>query len=322
MQFFHNTNIDFIGKRRLFFMLSLSTSIIGLLVAFFAGVDVGIDFKGGTEIGVKFTGERVQTEQVRKAMDNAKFTGAEIKSYGKSDEFLVRIPAAAGQENLAANVTTTLKSSFPNATVTLQKIDKIGPKVGAELRTNAVWAILLSVLAILLYIAFRFEFIYGLGAIIALVHDVIIAFVIAVLFNKVGFINLELNQSMIAALLTVLGFSINDTVIIFDRIRENREKHKTMPLIPLINMSINETLSRTINTVMTAVIVLFVIVVFGGAVLQGFAFVMLIGFITGAYSSIYIASSFVIWYLENVKKVNVGTLTAEAVATKAKAAKA
>jgi preprotein translocase SecF subunit len=322
MQIFHNTNIDFIGKRTVFFLLSLSTSIIGLLVVFFLGIEVGIDFKGGTEIAVQFSGESVQTEQVRKAMDAGKFSGTEIKAYGKPGEYLVRIPAGAGQENLSTDVLTALKTSFPNATVVLQKVDKIGPKVGAELRMNAIYAIVLSVLAILTYIAFRFEFIYGLGAIIALVHDVIIAFVVAVMFNKLGVITMEVNQSMIAGLLTVLGFSINDTVIVFDRIRENREKHKSMPIIPLMNLSINETLSRTIITVFTAVLVLLVIVVFGGEVLQGFAFVMLIGFLVGAYSSIYIASSFVIWYLENIKKVNVHAITGEGVSNKAKPVKA
>jgi preprotein translocase SecF subunit len=322
MQFFHDTNIDFIGKRRLFFFLSLSTSIVGLLIAFFMGVDVGIDFKGGTEIAVKFTGQRVETEQVRKAMDKAKYYGTEIKSYGKADDYLIRIPLGPGQEDLRKNVTDVLKSSFPNSTLSVEKVDKIGPKVGAELRVNAIWAMSLAVIVILIYIAFRFEFIYGLGAIIALVHDAIIAFVVAVMFNKLGIINLELNQSTLAAMLTVLGFSIHDTVIIFDRIRENREKHKNMAIIPLMNLSINETLARTINTVLTAVIVLLVIVTFGGEVLQGFAFVMLVGFIVGAYSSIYIASSFVIWYLENIKKTNVHELTASALVNKPKAAKA
>ncbi len=321
MEFFHDTNVDFIGKRKIFFFFSLALSIVGLLVAFFAGVELGIDFKGGTEVAVKFTGQRVQTEEVRSAMDKAKFIGTEIKSYGKADDFLIRIPLGPSQQNLATEVTNVLKTTFPNSTVTIQKVDKIGPKVGAELRSNAILALVLATSAILIYVAFRFEFIYGLGAIIALVHDVIIAFVVAVLFNKVGIINLEFNQSMLAALLTVLGFSIHDTVIIFDRIRENREKHKGMPIIPLMNLSINETLSRTLNTVLTAVLVLVVIVVFGGEVLQGFAFVMLVGFVTGAYSSIYIASSFVIWYLERIKKVNVHEITAASLA-KTKTAKA
>jgi preprotein translocase subunit SecF len=142
-------------------------------------------------------------------------------------------------------------------------------------------------------------------------------------FSKLGILNLEVNQSMIAAFLTVVGFSVNDTVIIFDRIRENIERHKGMNMIKLMNMSINETLSRTINTVLTVVMVLLIITIFGGEVLQGFSFTMLVGIITGAYSSIYIASAFVIWYLQNVKKVDVeGDLDRENKAATLKAAKA
>jgi preprotein translocase SecF subunit len=212
-----------------------------------------------------------------------------------------------------------LKKTFPNQTLTLLKVDKIGPKVGAELRSKAFIALGLSFLMIMLYIAFRFEFLYGLGAIVALVHDAILAFVVSVMVHDLGIINLEVNQSMLAAMLTVIGFSVHDTVIIFDRIRENREKHKNMPFIEMVNLSINETLSRTINTVMTAVIVLIVITIFGGEVLQGFAFVMLIGFITGAYSSIYIASSFVAWYLETFKKYDLHVESYATITAKAKA---
>jgi len=135
-----------------------------------------------------------------------------------------------------------------------------------------------------------------------------------VIFHKLGILNLEMNQNMIAAFLTVIGFSVNDTVIIFDRIRENRELHKNMALIPLMNLSINETLSRTINTVLTVIMVLLTMVLFGGEVLAGFAFTMLIGIVTGSYSSIYIASSFVIWYLEKVKKVNVHSIASTSAA--------
>jgi preprotein translocase SecF subunit len=201
----------------------------------------------------------------------------------------------------------------------LLKVDKIGPKVGGELRSKAYLALALSFLMITLYIAFRFEFLYGLGALVALLHDAILAFVISVMVHDLGIINLEINQSFLAAMLTVIGFSVHDTVIIFDRIRENREKFKNMPLLEMMNMSINETLSRTINTVLTAVIVLLVITIFGGEVLQGFSFVMLVGFITGAYSSIYIASSFVAWYLESVKKYDLHVESYASITAKAKA---
>jgi preprotein translocase SecF subunit len=319
MQFFHDTKIDFLSKRRLFFFMSVAINIIGLLVVAVKGLDYGIDFVGGTEVGIKFSGAAVQTEQVRKAMDDAKFTGAEIKSYGRSDEFLIRLPNVASKDYASGPIVETLKKAFPNSTPTLLKVDKIGPKVGGELRSKAYLALALSFLMITLYIAFRFEFLYGLGALVALLHDAILAFVISVMVHDLGIINLEINQSFLAAMLTVIGFSVHDTVIIFDRIRENREKFKNMPLLEMMNMSINETLSRTINTVLTAVIVLLVITIFGGEVLQGFSFVMLVGFITGAYSSIYIASSFVAWYLESVKKYDLHVESYASITAKAKA---
>lgn len=305
MEFFRNTNIDFIGQRKKFFILSLIITISGLVAAFVAGVEYGIDFEGGTEVAVEFS-QTTDPGAIRSALDKVGYSGSEIKSYGKTNQYLIRVKeiGEAGA-NVSAELMGKLEQSFSNETVTLIKSDKIGPKVGAELRQQAVIAVVFSIIAILLYIALRFEFIYGLAAIIALVHDVLVAFAAVVIFNHLGILNLELNQNMIAAFLTVIGFSINDTVIIFDRIRENREQHKNMALIPLMNLSINETLSRTINTVLTVIFVLFTMVLLGGEVLSGFAFAMLVGIVTGAYSSIYIASSFVIWFLENVRKVNV-----------------
>lgn len=312
MEFFRNTNIDFIGQRTKFFILSLVVTIAGLVVAFAAGIQYGIDFEGGSEIAVEFS-NTTETAAIRSALDQAGYEGSEIKSYGKQNQYLIRVregeeaPATvqANDASATAELMSKLQAAFPDENVRLLKSDKIGPKVGAELRQQALIAVVLSIVAILLYIAFRFEFVYGLGAIVALVHDVLVAFAAVVIFNHLGILNLEINQNMIAAFLTVIGFSINDTVIIFDRIRENRELHKNMALIPLMNMSINETLSRTINTVLTVVFVLLTMVLLGGEVLAGFAFAMLVGILTGAYSSIYIASSFVIWFLEKVKKVNV-----------------
>lgn len=305
MEFFRNTNIDFIGQRKKFFILSLIVTLSGLIAAFVAGVEYGIDFEGGTEIAVEFS-QTTDAGAIRSALEGAGYSGSEIKSYGKENQYLVRVKETGEVgANVAAELMGKLQQSFSNETITLIKSDKIGPKVGAELRQQAVIAVIISIIAILLYIALRFEFVYGLAAIIALVHDVLVAFAAVVICNHLGILNLELNQNMIAAFLTVIGFSINDTVIIFDRIRENREQHKNMPLIPLMNMSINETLSRTINTVLTVIFVLFTMVLLGGEVLAAFSFAMLVGIVTGAYSSIYIASSFVIWFLENVRKENI-----------------
>ena len=299
MQFFHGTNINFVSKRKLFFFASLILNVVAIVAVLIMGVDFGIDFVGGTEIAYKFD-KPIHTDQIRNVVEKAGFKGAEIKSYGKENQFLVRIKQTG---DATVKISEAFKTEFPDMKATEIKQDKIGPKIGSELKGQAFLAVLLSILAIMIYIAFRFEFIYGLGAIIALIHDVIFTFGVIVLVHKTGLIDLEVNQSMLAAMLTVIGFSVNDTVIVFDRIRENKEKQKGFNFLRLVNVSINETLSRTINTVLTVVLVLFTMVVLGGPVLQGFAFTMLIGILIGTYSSIYIASSYVIWHLENIKKV-------------------
>lgn len=300
MQFFSKTDIDFVGKRKTFALISLTIIAVGLIAAIILKPNLGIDFTGGTEVAVKFD-SNVTTEDLRAAINNAGFEGSEIKSFGSGNQFLIRIKQSG---NDIEKVTQTLVSNFENfdPTKDILKSDAIGPKIGSEMYLNAVIAVFLAVLFILLYIAFRFEFVYGLGAIVALVHDVIVTFVIVVAVDHSGLINLEFNQAILAALLTVVGYSINDTVIIFDRIRENKDRHKGMNYIKMTNMSINETLSRTVNTTITSTLVFITILLFGGPVLQGLAFTMLIGIITGTYSSIYIASSFVIWYLDKYKK--------------------
>lgn len=306
MQFFKNTHIDFIGKRRFFYIVSITITVLGLAVALVRGVKFGIDFEGGTEAAFEFS-KTVETNQIRSAISGAGFEGAEIKSFGKENQYLVRVKNEAvtakgataqekgeGLQKLSDRLLETLRKSFSGTRVTLLKVDNIGPKIGKELRTKAIYAVLASIVLILLYIAFRFEWIYGLGAVIALVHDVLVAFAAAVIMNGVFGLNLEMNQGQLAAFLTVVGFSINDTVIIFDRIRENKKIHRGENLLMLMNRSINETLPRTINTALTVVMVLTIMVLFAGDVLQGFAFTMLVGIITGTYSSIYIASAFVV----------------------------
>ncbi|MCS6965975.1 MAG: protein translocase subunit SecF [Candidatus Kapabacteria bacterium] len=306
MEFFGKTNIDFLGKRRLFFFVSLTTTIVGLLTVTMWGLEYGIDFEGGTEIAVEIR-PTPDVGDIRAAVSAAGFRGAEIKSYGKPSQFLIRAKESTitetGQDPATA-IMSALEKRFEGHTLILIKSDKVGPKIGAEMRFNALVAVIIAVIAILLYIAFRFEFVYGLGATVALVHDVVIAISAIAIVHHLGLLRIEVNQSVLAALLTVLGFSINDTVIIFDRIRENRERYKGMNLIKLMNLSINETLSRTINTVLTTILVLLAILLLGGEVLQGFAFTMLVGIITGTYSSIFIASAFVVWFLQTVRKMD------------------
>ncbi|MCX6155566.1 MAG: protein translocase subunit SecF [Candidatus Kapabacteria bacterium] len=309
MEFFHGTNIDFVGKRLLFFVISAVATAFGLLAVFVIGIDYGIDFRGGTEIQLTFN-KTITTEQLRHTISSIGIEGAEIKSLKSGEaetrQYIIRILQSEGAAN---KVFEAMEKDYPGARIPgLTKIDDVGPKIGGELKKQAFIAVFLSVIAILLYIAFRFEFIWGLGAIIALLHDVLFTFSMLVIVQKTGIIKLEVDLSMLAAMLTVIGFSVNDTVIVFDRIRENKTKHKGMNFVKLINLSINETLSRTINTVLTVVMVLTTMVLFGGEVLRGFSFTMLVGIIVGTYSSIYIASSYVIWHLEKFKKMDFTTV--------------
>ncbi len=300
MRYFVNPNIDFLGKRKILVYISIALMVGGLLVTFIEGIDYGIDFEGGTEVAIEMS-KPIEADQLRSIVSSTGLSGVEIKSFGEENDYLIRIKEA---ENAPTLITQAIKKAYPDQNVNILKVDKIGPKIGSELRTQAFWAVLLAVIAMLMYIAFRFEFIFGIGAIVALVHDVIITFTIAVTLNKLGILTLEVDQSILAAMLTVVGYSVNDTVIIFDRIRENKERHKGMNFIKLANLSINETLSRTVNTVGTTLLALLALFFLGGPVLQGFAFIMILGILLGTYSSVYVASAFVIWYMEKVKKID------------------
>jgi preprotein translocase SecF subunit len=301
MQFFHGTKIDFMRVRTRFFYISAALTVAAIVTVAVLGVDFGIDFTGGSELAVKFS-KTIHTDEIRESIDKAGFVGAEIKSFGETNQFLIRMRESGKAAERAVDV---LRKDFPEENITLLKQEAIGPKIGKELFNMGLLAVVLSVIAIMLYLAFRFEFKFGLGAVVALVHDVVITFGIINVVHHLGWINIEFNQNMIAAMLTVLGYSVNDTVIVFDRVRENADKHKGIHYTKLINLSINETLSRTINTVLTVVLVLITIVLFGGPVLQGFAFTMLVGITFGTYSSVYVATSFVVWFMHKIKKVDV-----------------
>lgn len=318
MQYFQNTQIDFISKRNFFAAFSIILIVGGIIASIVIGPKLGIDFAGGTEVAVKFLSD-TPIDKVRDAADDAGIGEAEIKSFGKENQYLIRFKSSGNEsEKMVASFEKTFGSAFTEDESIL-KIDKIGPKIGSELYFDAFMAVLLAILSILVYIAFRFEFVYGVGAVIALVHDVVVTFVLLVIGNYILPINLEINQAIVAGLLTVLGYSINDTVIIFDRIRENLDRHKGMNYFKLVNLSINETLSRTVNTATTTLLVLIVLLFFGGPVLQGFAFTMFIGILTGTYSSVFVASSFVIYYREKIKREDLNLSTS---VKKVKAAKA
>lgn len=298
MRLFGKTNIDFMGRRRLWYTVSATVILVGMISLFIKGVDYGIDFLGGTEIIVQFQ-DNVQIGDARSAMDKIGYGKAEIKTFGTSREILIRT-VEQGEGNIVGDkIQAGLRASFPTNPFIVLKEDKIGPKVGAELRRDAVYAVVASLIAIWLYVWVRFKFIYGLGAVVALFHDVLVTLGMVSIFD--GVFNLEISQNMIAAFLTLVGLSVNDTVVIFDRIRENQKIFRSMPLRELMNKSLNETLSRTIITSGTIFIVLTVLLVFGGEVNRGFSFALVVGIVTGTYSSIYIASAIALEWVERGK---------------------
>ena len=301
MRFFGKTNIDFMGKRRILYVVSAAVIGLGMLSLIVKGVNYGIDFLGGTEIVVRFQ-NNVEVGDIRTAMDKAGFTKAEIKTFGSDRDMLIRTPDQGEGNVVGDRIRSGLQAQFPANPFIVQKEDKIGPKIGAELRRDAIYAVLASLVAILLYLGFRFKFLWAAGAVTALFHDVLLTLGLVSIFDGlIPHLNLEFNQTMVAAFLTLVGLSNNDTVVIFDRIRENQKLFKSMDLVTLINKSVNEVLSRTIITSGTVFVVLSVLLVFGGEVIRGFAFASLVGIVTGTYSSIYIASALVVEVVTKTK---------------------
>ena len=290
MRLFGKTSIDFMSKRRMFYVVSAAVITAGIISLLIKGLGFGIDFLGGTELVVKF--ERpVAIGDVRTAMDRIGYGRAEIKTFGADTDILIRTPTIQSETGqiVSEELREGLRTSFADNPFTVLKEDKIGPKIGAELRRDALYAVVASLVAMWLYIGFRFKFVYGIGAVAALFHDVLVTLGVISIFDSL--VSLEIDQNMIAAFLTLVGLSVNDSVVIFDRIRENQKIFKAMSLNDLINKSVNETLSRTIITSGTIFVVLMVLLFLGGEVNRGFAFALVIGIITGTYSSIYIASA-------------------------------
>jgi preprotein translocase subunit SecF len=303
MRFFKTTNIDFISKRRFWYVMSLIITIVGLAAAAVKGVEFGIDFAGGTELQFDFQ-KNVEIEDVRAALEKGGFRGAEVKYYGADESgILLRVrEGAEGSQAESAAVTerviNTVRTNFPDNPAEMLQQQHIGPKIGNELRQKALLAVGFTALVILIYLGFRFRPIYGVGAVVAMIHDVLVAFAAAVLLNNVfPWLNLEMNSTLLAAFLTLIGFSVNDTVIIFDRVREDLKKYRGDDLKSIMNRAINETMPRTLITTGTVFITLVVLFIWGGEVLRGFAFTMIIGVIVGTYSSIFVATAIVYDYI-------------------------
>lgn len=295
MRFFRKTNIGFMELRQKLYIVSLSVIILGMVsIPLKGGLDFGLDFTGGTELIVEFN-KPPEIGAVRQMMNTAGFEKTELKTYGEPNKVVIRTHAIGEGTVVGDQIRAALHKSFANLNPQVLEEQKIGAKVGAELRKDAFLAVLFSLIAIMIYIGFRFKFIFGVGAVVALFHDVLITLgVISLVDGWSTITNFEIDQNMIAAFLTLVGLSVNDTVVIFDRLRENQKIHRSMGLMELINKSVNETLSRTIITSGTIFLVTMILFLFGGEVNRGFAFALTIGIITGTYSSIFIASAIVL----------------------------
>ncbi len=276
-------NIQFNNFYKQFNIMSLSLIIISLILLIFKGLNYGVDFKGGTLIELRVDQESSKISLIRDSFNQMNLGDVSVKNFGNNTDYIVKFEKQNSNDpKFIDNIKTKLSNSIGN--VDFRRVENVGPKVSAELLKSGIIAISLSLAAMLFYIWIRFEWQFSLGAIIALFHDVIITLGIFSLFS------LEINLSIVAAVLTIVGYSMNDTVVIFDRVRENLKKYADIKIFELTNISINETLSRTIITSITTLLALLSIYIFGGEILKGFSLAMILGVIFGTYSSIYIAN--------------------------------
>jgi preprotein translocase subunit SecF len=294
----HGTRIDFIGKKRITLWISALAILISFGSIFFhGGLRLGVDFAGGLVVEVKFS-KPVDISEVRDATDAIGLKDAVVQKFGGENDFLIRVEKATDDlETISKTVQTSLQERFKDRPLEIRRVEVVGPKVGKDLKTKALWAVGLAFLAILIYVAFRFrEVAYGLGGIVALFHDIMVT------FGAVSIFNIEFSLNVLAVILTIIGFSINDTIVIFDRVRENIKKMRKEDLVTIFNVSINETLGRTILTSGTVMIVVLILFFFGGEVIHDFTIAMIVGLITGTYSTVYIASPVVLFWEKSISR--------------------
>ena len=290
--------IPFTKYRHLAVGLSTVVNLLVLVFLFAKGPNLGVDFAGGTVVQLKFS-QKVSVPDIRSALGSLATSETVIQDFGQqgSNEFLVRLEKTAVEiGTLGEQLRTGLTQRFGPGRFEIRRIESVGPKVGRELRQQGAWSVIAATIMMGVYIWFRFELRFGLGAVVALIHDVLVT------IGALMLAHYEFDLTIIAALLTIVGYSVNDTVIVCDRIRENMRKTRREGLEAIINMSINETLSRTIITTGTAIMVLIALFLLGGGVIRPFAFALLVGFFSGVYSTIFIASPVILLWEQRGRK--------------------
>ncbi len=290
MQFFTNANFKFINSRKIGYIVSSALIVISIIsLIIHGGPKYNIDFTGGTLIHLKFEKD-VEIQSIRTALSAKGYGDSEIKHFGENNEISIRAGLERTSEEISTIMEKYIEEALPDNHFVIQRVEKVGPKIGRELIFDAIKAILWAMILILVYIMWRFEFKFSIGAIAALFHDVTIT------LGIFSVLDIEISAPIIAAVLTIVGYSLNDTIVVYDRIRENLKlsKKNVADIAGTVNMSINETLSRTIITSTTTLIVVIILYFFGGEVLRTFALALIIGICIGTYSSIYVASPIVV----------------------------
>ncbi|MBR9976421.1 MAG: protein translocase subunit SecF [Bacteroidetes bacterium] len=290
MRIFKNLNFDFMGKRKVLYGVSAVILLLGIVSILVKGIQFGLDFKGGTEVVVRLP-KSASIAELRTIMREANMGSIEIKSFGSDTDFIVRTDQKGMGSTISDQIKDALIAAF-NSDIEVLQENRVEAKIGSEIRRDAVVAVFFALIGILVFIGFRFKFIFAFGTVAALFHDVLLTLgLVSIFTDMIPGLNLEFDQAMVAAFLTLVGYSVNDTVVVFDRVRENLKLFKTSALEPVMNKSINTTMSRTILTGVTTLLVMSSLMFFGGEPTRGFAFVMTVGVFTGTYSSIFVAGA-------------------------------
>lgn len=287
----NDINIDFVGKRKIAIIISLLVILIGLAsLVVKGGPNYGIDFVGGTLVQVKFAKD-TDAGSIKDGLASLDLGSVVVQRFGDdANEFLIRVQGDDKDRDLSGMISGNLQTAYGEGTVDIRRVEMVGPQVGKDLRQKGLLSILYAMVGILIYIAWRFELRFAVGAILALVHDILITLGVFSLTGR------EIDLPIIAAFLAIIGYSLNDTIVVYDRIRENYGKHKKLGFGNVVNRSINETLSRTMLTSGTTLLVVAALFIFGGGVIHNFAFALLVGILVGTYSSIFVASPVLIFW--------------------------
>ncbi len=294
MRLFEQANYTLIPRRKIGYVISTILVIVSIGAILFKGLQLGIDFSGGNEIVVEFE-ESISVTESREFLSGPLGAEPQVRHYGDPASLLIRTDADMGTSELQSVILNTFSNQFPDNQGEIVRTDVVGPSFAEDLRNAAVLALLFALIVIFIYILVRFKkWSYSMGAVAALAHDVIITLGVFTILHGILPFNLDIDQALIAAFLTIVGYSLNDTVVVFDRIRENSLIFKTEAFEKMVNRSINNTLSRTVVTSLTTLLVVTLLFIFGGEVLRGFSFALILGVILGTYSSIFVASSLLV----------------------------